>query len=203
MIKESSGKIYFFSLEFDLGFTLCKLYDYTDIAPFDGLLVNVLNIQLKDNGAIPSIEDIDKLKVLFGPVPLNKYPNIKGRGSWEYVGKSETLPKKIPVFKDTNHIIALNKATDWAKVDGWRRRYDFNNSGDYCEYEAVRELEMLVLYDMRNIAIRTTMHFLLLNNKKISDYYNLSDDNYRSIYLQIINTSFDKKKGVIFSKILK
>jgi hypothetical protein len=149
---------------------------------------------------VPSIIDIDKLGVLFGPVPLNKYPNTKGKGNWHIVGKSNKLSKAVPVFKDTNHIIALHNSVDWSIVKGWRKRLNFHEGGGYCDYETVRELEMLILYDMRNVEIRATMQFLLLNKKKVADYYDLTIDNFRRIYIQMVNTSFDKKKAAILLK---
>lgn len=201
MIENNSGKIYVIPLEFKLGFTLGKFVDYTDIAPFDGALIYVLNKQFYDVNNLPSSEEIELLKVLFGPVPLNKYINEKGKGAWKKTGKIKVVNKSLPVFKDTNQILTLNKSSDWSTVGGWRKRY-FNQGEGPFDYEDVRHLEMLTLYDMRNVEIRATMHFLLLNNLKIGEYYDLRDENYKTIYLQMVNTSFDKKEAKRYLKFI-
>ncbi|NII26643.1 hypothetical protein HB364_16255 [Pseudoflavitalea sp. X16] len=201
MKKSNSGKVYAFPLNFEQGFALCKFMDYTDVASFDGALVYVLNIYMKTIDELPTTEELTKSKVLFGPVPLNKHINVKGKGAWKLVGAIKVSDDPIPVFKDTNQIVSLQKAVDWSTVSGWRKRH-FNEGGEECEYEEVRYLEMLELYDMRNVEIRTTMHFLLLNNLKVEDYYNLKDENYKRIYLQMINTSFDRSTAKKYLKVL-
>lgn len=202
MVVKNSGKVYAVPLDFDLGYTLCKFIDFTDIAPLTGAIVYVLNLQLKNLEPL-SMREIEKLKVLFGPVPLNKYPNVKGKGSWKLIDKVEKLDDDIPVFKDTNHLITLNKATDWSTVGGWKKKYNFNEGGEYSDYESVRKLEMPFLYSMRNVEIRATMHLILLNHKKVENYYDLSDSNFRAIYIQMINTSFSKRKAVDYLKPLR
>lgn len=200
MIEKNSGKIYIVPLGFEMGFTIAKFVDYTDVAPFDGALLYVLNMRLNDVKDLVSLDEINKMEVLFGPVPLNKYINEKGKGAWKHLGTVRILDKSLPVFKDTNQIITLNKSLDWSTVGGWRKRY-FNKGEGSFDYEEVRHLEMLTLYDMRNVEIRATMHFLLLNNMKTEDYYDLRDENYRTIYLQMVNTSFDKKEAKKYLKV--
>jgi hypothetical protein len=191
MVKENSGKIYLIPLEFNLGFALCKLTDYTDIASFDGALVSVLKKQFYSIEEIPSITDIDKIEILFGPLPLNKYPNVKGKGAWKFVGQTTKLDKKIPIFKGTIERVALYKALDWSTVNSWYK-IDLNDKEAFTDYENVRGLEMRILYDMNSIELRATMHFLLLNNKKVESFYDLGIERNRNIYLHMINTSFEK-----------
>jgi hypothetical protein len=42
MIKENSGKIYLFPLDFNLGFAYAKLIDFSDVTGFEGKNVNHL-----------------------------------------------------------------------------------------------------------------------------------------------------------------
>ena len=200
---ENSGKVYVIPLEFDLGYSVCTFFDYTDIAPFDGAVISVYNIQFDNLEKTPSIKFIENSKILFGFVPLNKYPNIKGKGAWKLIGKLNILETGIPEFKDTNHIIELHKAVDWSTVGGWKLRLNFTEGGKYFDYESVRNIEMLTLYNMRNIEIRATMHFLLFNKKNIQEYYDLTNDNLRNIYLAMANTSFDKKKALMLLKAVR
>lgn len=201
MVKENSGKIYFMPLAFDLGFALCKLFDYTDTAPFDGALVSVLQRQFNSAEEIPSIDEIDKLEILFGLLPLNKYPNIKGKGAWKYIGQTMHLTKEKPVFKGTVERVALHRAIDWATVNEWYK-IDINGKQKFSDYESVRRFETRVLYDMNSIEMRATMHFLLLNGKKVENYYDLTIEQNRNLYLQMINTSFDKKSFYKYSKVI-
>ncbi|OJW35411.1 MAG: hypothetical protein BGO54_02270 [Sphingobacteriales bacterium 46-32] len=203
MINRNSGQIYVVPLDFKLGYTLCKFSDYTDVAPFDGALVSVLNFRITDLEDIPSVEKLHNFEVLYGPVPLNKLPNTKGKGAWKYIGKVDVSNESIPIFKDTNQIITLSKAIDWSKVGGWRKQYNFHESENVCNYEEVRGLEMRTLYDMRGVGIRATMHFLLLDNKRVEEYYDLSVEKNRRLYLQMINTSFDKKVVAKYNRSVK
>lgn len=199
MILKNSGKIYLAPLNFDLGFVLCKLLDYTDIAPFDGALINVLKKQVKNVESIPSIKDIAGIDSLFGPVPLNKYPNIKGKGAWRYVGQIHPANNEMPVFKSTIERVALYKSIDWSEVKNWSK-VDLYDKQANSEYESIRNLETRELYDMISVEIRATMHFLLLKNEKVESYYDLRNERYRSLYLQMINTSFERQVANKFLK---
>jgi len=201
MLKENSGKIYLMPLNFDLGFALCKLDDYADIAAFDGALVYVFKKKFDKMNMVPSIKEIEGMEILFGPVCLNKYPNIKGKGAWKYVGQAVQLDKHIPVFKGTVERVALYRALDWTKVDKWYKT-DINGKEKFSDYESIRGLEMQTLYDMSSIEVRATMHFLLLNKKKVENFYDLTIERNRNLYLQMINTSFDKKNADQYLKII-
>lgn len=200
---ENSGKVYVITLDHGLGYCLCKFIDYTDITPFDGGVLYVLKHFYKYDSEVTISQDFARLDILFGPVPLNKYPNIRGKRAWKFICKIEKFENKIPVFKSSDARVELYNAVDWSKVNRWSMIHNFNDSGEYCEYEKVRHLEMKTLYDMRNVEIRATMHFLILNKKKIKDYYDLADDNFRNIYLAMVNTSFDKKEALVLLKGIK
>ena len=195
MVIKNSGNIYCFPLEFDLGFGFCRYTDHSDITPFSGRLVHVFNLVVKDDKKIPSLESIDSLEILFGPVSINKQPNTRGKGAWKLLGKVKKVDKSLPVFKTTQMALTLNKAIDWSKIGKWRKKYNFNDVGKICDYESIRSMETEWLNGMRDIETRTTMHYLILQNKKISDYYDSKKYEDRSYYIQIANTSFEKKKA--------
>ena len=187
MIEENSGKIYQFKLEHNFGFAYCELTDFTDITKFSGKLVSVFSFIESKVHANPDIEQIVHSPLLFGPHPLLKFPNIKGKGAWKFIGKLKKISIPNIIFKDVrdNH---TNK--DWTKLKGWHRVKDFEVVGEDCDYEEVRNLELPVLYGMKEIEMRTTMQLLLMNKKSIKDYYDLRDFHVRNIYIQTVNTSF-------------
>lgn len=83
MKNEYSGNIYKFPLKFDKGYAFAEVLDYPDISDFDGILLQVFNAIDKDKDSKTySIKDIKATGIKLGPLPVNKYPNIKGKGAW-------------------------------------------------------------------------------------------------------------------------
>ena len=62
-------------------------------------------------------------------------------------------------------------------------------------YEDVRRLETLVLNHPTMVKIKVTMIEIISSGKFVSDYYDLNDMGIRNMYLQVINTYFDKTKS--------
>jgi hypothetical protein len=162
MIIENSGKIYEFKLEHDLGYGYCQYNDFTDISKFEGKLISVFNLIRKDNESIPTIKTKIDSPVLFGPHPLLKAPNSRGKAAWKYVGQVITASIPEIVFKRVrdHHI-----KKDWNKLIGWHYYKNFKESGPDCNYEEVRHLELPVLYGMKTVETRTTMQLLLFDKK--------------------------------------
>jgi hypothetical protein len=82
---ENSGKIYCFTLDFDFGYCYAQLVDHSDKHDFDGRLIYTYHPQknkLEDNHVLKIIVTTE---ILYGPVPLFKYPNVKGKGAWKYL----------------------------------------------------------------------------------------------------------------------
>jgi len=202
MIKKNSGLVYAVGLDHELGYTLCKFVDFTDISPFDGGLIYTLKILLPDLESLPSLKIIEGLENLFGPVPLNKYPNVKGKGAWKLVGKMQTFDETVPIFKSCDSKFKLISAIDWSTVDRWAMVFNFKNPSQYYDYEKVRHLEMKILFDMAGIVIRSTMQYLLMNGEKVENYYDLTIDKNRRLYIQMVNTSYSKKDALKYLKAL-
>lgn len=202
MVITNSGKIYLFSLDFNLGYGCCRFDDFTDVASFTGRIIYAYNVFFERMEKLPSINSIVNSKILFGPSPLYREPNIRGKGAWKNIGKIIDVDTALPVFKITNHTITLWKTNDWSSIDSWQKKYNFNTGSGYCDYEYLRYLELPILCSMREIEIRTTMHFLILNKKNIQDFYDLNDSENRNIYLKMVNTSFDKKRALALLKMI-
>ena len=64
-------------------------------------------------------------------------------------------------------------------------------------------MEIPVLSSMRDIEIRATMHLILINENKVEDFYDLSDEHLKLIYVRLVNTSFEKKETIRLLKVLK
>ena len=193
MVIENSGKIYEFKLEHNLGYAYCQFNDFTDVVQFSGKLISVFSIIKPDKDPTPTIDQIINSPILFGPHPLLKFPNARGKGAWKIIG--QIIMASIPeiIFKDVrdNYI-----KKDWTKLKGWFYYKNFlgERSND-CDYEEVRHLELPVLYGMKTIETRTAMHLLLLDKKNVADYYDLSDFYLRNVYIDIVNTSFNLEEA--------
>ncbi|HWJ27971.1 MAG TPA: hypothetical protein VNS32_15605 [Flavisolibacter sp.] len=187
MIEENSGKIHRFKLDFNLGFCYCIQFDFTDITKFSGKLIYVYDLISTESTCSINIEQLTSSSFLFGPKPLLKFPHIKGKGAWEYIGKIDNLIKPRIIFKSVRDNYTMK---DWTKLKGWHKYEDFETVGVDCNYEEIRYLELPVLYGTSEIEIRSTMHILLLNKKRVNDYYDLEDLHLRNIYIQTVNSSF-------------
>jgi hypothetical protein len=192
MVIDNSGKIYEFKLEHNLGYAYCQFNDFTDIVQFNGKLSSVFNIIKKDKESTPSIEQIISSPILFGPNPLFKFPNARGKGAWKFIGQIIMASEPEIVFKDVRDNYTKK---DWTKLNGWFYYKNFLGQSNDCDYEEVRHFELPILYGMRAIETRTTMQLLLLDKKNIADYYNLTDFDFRHIYIQTVNTSFSLEEA--------
>src|SRR6185295_406132 len=91
MIRENSGLIYKIPLNFDRGCMYGEVMDYTDISDFSGLLIRIFKYRDSDRSLSTNIKAIVNSGIFFGPVPVNKMPNKKGKGAWKLTGKSEDV----------------------------------------------------------------------------------------------------------------
>jgi hypothetical protein len=197
----NSGKIYRFNLDFDFGFSYAQLIDHSDKYDFSGRLIYVYTPQKIISHQNNELKEIVASKILFGPVPLYRYPNVKGRGAWKYIGKTTQFIRTPPVFKK---VLASEYDTwDWSKLKTWYSLTSFEKRSDFVNYEDVRYLEMPVLHTTRDIEIRTTMHKILLDKKKVEKYYDLRDTDLRLLYIELINTCFKKNETLKYLKSIK
>ena len=195
MNRQNSGKVFSFELDLKLGYGYCLLIDHSDRFPFDGRIIYVYNFFKKRPDEHPEISLIENSGFLFGPTPVNRLPFIRGRNAWKYIGKTRKFSDKLPIFKFTRDIIALYTSIDWSTVDGWYQKIDFNEIGKSMNYDELRELEAPFLYSLSDLVTRATIQFLLIKGEQVDDFFDLSKKEYRSIYIQILNTSIGKKKA--------
>ena len=192
MKKETSGNIYKFQLEHNKGYCYAELLDFSDISDFDGILVQVYDFGNEED---VSIDQIKASKIIFGPAPMNKYPNERGRGAWKYIGKSDDYCKTSPFFKSLRGIII--KDNNWSNLSPWFKIQSFEENSEPIpsDYEAIRYLETKVLNHPDSIRIKLTMMKIIKDREKVSDYYDLDDRGELNMYLQIVNTYYSKEKA--------
>jgi len=201
MVLKNSGKIFRFELEHNQGFAYCEFVDFSDLFSFDGRLIYVFDLIEKQINKLANISYIETHKILFGPVPLIKAPNIRNKEvKLNLIGKTNNIKSEMPVFK---YIILPTIKKDWTKLEGWQKNtwgIDRGKPGSsglskIVNYEEVRYLEEAVLHTMKGIVIRTTMLVLIRENKKIKDFYDLQDFYLRGLYIRVVNTSLSKIEG--------
>lgn len=194
MKKENSGNIYKFLLDFDKGHAYAEILDYSDVSDFDGILVQVFNYSNKEKDEKKvSIDEIKKSGILFGPAPVNKYPNTKGKGAWQLYGKDDDFDTSPPLFKSLRGLL-INY--NWATLRPWflDDRFGDNKTADVEKnYEDVRNLETMILNHIDSIKVKITMMKIIAEGEKVAEYYDLKDLGNKNLYLQVVNTYYDKK----------
>ena len=193
MRQENSGKIFRFPLDFEMGYRYCELLDFSDLSDFSGRLLNIFRFEKIDAVEDLNILEIKNSEIMFGPIPLSNYPNIKGKGAWKFVGQlimDRNAP--IPVLKSVQ---GNYTSKDWTVLDKWYKLYDFENRSDFCDYEEIRNLELPVLYRMEDVQRRATMQLLIEKNEDVGRYYDLKDFTLRQTYIITLNTSIPPRKA--------
>jgi hypothetical protein len=185
-----SGNVYRFPLDFEFGYAYGQVLDYSDISDFDGILLRVFNIVEKEELGSKSIAQLKNSGIMFGPAPVNKYPTAKS--GWKLYGKDNDFPKAPPLFKNLRGLLVQN---NWAKLTPWfkQNRFDEKTDDKECEYEHVRHLETMILNHLDSIKIKITMMNIINNAGKVSDYYDLKQQGHKNLYVQIVNTYYDKE----------
>lgn len=193
MKTEHSGEIYRFDLLFGKGCAFAELLDYSDVLAFDGILIQVYNLVVEKNTSI-CIDEIISSGVLFGPAPIHKYPNTRGRGAWTLIGRNEKYSKNPPFTKDLGGKINTN---DWANLKPWFKEYRFDRKsrGTECDYEDIRGLETMILNHVQTIKDKITMMIIIKEGGNVSDYYDLRELGNHNIYLQLVNTYYSKEQA--------
>ncbi len=200
MKEKNSGNVYAINLDFDFGSVYAGLLDYTDVRDFDGILVKVYR----------SVREIKEKEVfalddfLFGPVPINKYPNTKGKYAWKLLGKCYSCiinPNDL-WFKNLRGII--NKDNDWSNLEPWFKSKPFTeNYNEYkADYADIRELEILILHHLEMVKIKSTMLLIIEAGKNVDDFYDLKQIGNQNMYIQLVNTYFNKEKSRELLKVI-
>ncbi|MGV3596332.1 MAG: hypothetical protein ACO1PI_00615 [Bacteroidota bacterium] len=191
MKAENSGKIFRLPLEFNFGYAYAEMDDFSDSYPFDGILITVF--KLIDSTIVDrSIEDIRQSGISLGPVPIYRYPPLRGKGAWKVINKtSDFLINEWPMFK---YLQGVDNKKDWSTLPGWYKV----NRGDKSlfeetPYEELRHLETTTLNSAEGVAIKITMMKIIKNGESISQYYDLTQLRESTLYIQLVNTYYDKE----------
>ena len=198
MIEKNSGKIFRLPLDYDLGYAYCQTLDYTDIDPFNGRIAMVYDLIDKEKRENVDFNKLTQRPTIVGAHPMIKFPNSRGKDAWKLLGKVKL--KIIPLIQFKYHLRATMEK-DWTKLTCWRiTGIGFESSNECVNYEKIRHLEIPVLYGKDSLIIRTTMYYLIKNNQKVSNFYNLKEFFERTIFIETVNTNFNKKTAI---KLLK
>jgi hypothetical protein len=192
MVVENSGKIYRFKLEHNLGFGFAEVYDFTDLSIFDGRVVYVFNRLDKEEKPSYTFSEIRNTGIAIGPIRLNKFPNVRGLHAWKFLLRAtDLLMNEIPVTKSLQGLVW--KEDDWNnfKKKWYSSNFDIKKElPTYVDYEKVRHLETTILHTPVDVVTKFTMKVILDSNEKVSDYYNLSENENRFPFIQLINTYY-------------
>ena len=198
MIEKNSGKIFRLPLDFNLGYAYCLTLDYTDIDPFNGRIAMVYDLIDKEKKDTIDFNQLTQYPTIVGPHPMVKFPNSRGKDAWKFIGKIKL--KTIPLIRFKYHLRATLEK-DWTKLSCWRvTGIDFESSDKCVDYEKIRHLEDPVIYSKNSLILRATMYYIIRSNQKVSNYYNLNEFFEKSIFIETVNTNFDKATA---TKLLK
>lgn len=195
MIKENSGVIYRFPLDFELGYGFGELIDFTNENWFSGLLFKIFNTFEKDIKNNLGYREIINSGKLYGPIPLDKLPDTKGPNAWEIIGKIEPTITAIPIMKNIRGSYMVD---DWSSVGPWHEIHNLSSESDASKpYEELRTLELPIIHSIKDVQTRTTMHILINKKEDVGGYYDLSSMKFRHLYIRILNTSLNKKSASV------
>jgi hypothetical protein len=178
-----------------MGYGYAEQDDFSDTYTFDGILVSVYKLIDKEI-VNRDLSTIRKSGVLFGPVPVFRYPPSRGKNKWIKIHHTKDfLINKWPLFKTYQGVNKEEK--NWSKLDKWRI-VDYNSSEvemNFQDYEKLRHLETTILNSGEGVAMKITMMKLIEEKKKVSEFYDLRLLGNRNIYLQLVNTYYGKEKA--------
>ncbi|WP_062055408.1 hypothetical protein [Aquimarina longa] len=190
MIKENSGKIFRFKLDHNLGFGFAEIYDFTDISEFDGRLIYVFNLIDKEEKSKYDLKEIIESGISLGPIRSVSFPGTRGKYASKYIGqRTDLLINKIPKTKEFQGI--LISETNWNNLTKWYRSDKFEQlDSRFMNYSELRNLETRTLSSISGISTKFTMKKIIDENKKVSDFYDLSQRGNLNLFIQLINTYY-------------
>ncbi|MEW7289944.1 hypothetical protein [Aquimarina sp. 2304DJ70-9] len=190
MIKENSGKIFRFKLDHNLGFGFAEIYDFTDISEFDGRLIYVFNLIDKEEKSKYDLKEIIESGISLGPIRSVSFPGTRGKYASKYIGqRTDLLINKIPKTKEFQGIL-INE-TNWNNLTKWYRSDKFEQlDSRFMNYSELRNLETRTLSSISGISTKFTMKKIIDENKKVSDFYDLSQRGNLNLFVQLINTYY-------------
>ena len=192
------NNVYAIPLDFQFGFVIAEVMDYTEFNSFDGVVLKVYDMFLSTKKEVQDlkIEEILTDQVIFGPAPLNKFPNVKGKGAWILIGKRIVENREKIWFKDLRGLLFKNN--DWSKLSPWFKIEWYNDDSEQVEedYEKVRNLETSILNHVNSIPVLINMWKLILNKELVNEYYDLNDPGFKNLFIKLVNTYYSKDKAV-------
>ncbi len=190
MIKENSGKIYRFKLDHNFGFGFAEIYDFTDFSEFDGRIIYTFNRIDKDEKADYDLKRITESGISLGPIRCVSFPGTRGKYATKYIGqRTDLIINEIPVTKEFQGLL-INK-NNWNNLKKWYRSDKFEQlNSKFVNYNELRNLETRVLSSIVGISTKLTMKKIIDENKKVSDFYDLSQMGNLNLFVQLINTYY-------------
>ncbi|MCL5130549.1 hypothetical protein [Algibacter sp. L4_22] len=194
MIKENSGKIYRFKLDHNFGFGFAEIYDFTDFSEFDGRIIYTFNRIDKDEKANYNLKEITESGISLGPIRSVSFPGTRGKYATKYIGqRTDLIINEIPVTKEFQGLL-INK-NNWNNLKKWYHSDKFEQENSkFVNYNELRNLETRVLSSIVGIATKLTMKRIIDKNKKVSDFYDLSQMGNLNLFVQLINTYYPIEK---------
>jgi hypothetical protein len=179
-----TGSVFQFYVQEIKKYAFCKYYDFTHVSSFHGLLAKVFDkLSDSENNTMDCLKDADWL---FGYRSVHKWPDLRKNTGWKSLGiinaEEDTF---IPDFKDVQAFPYVVK--DESQIGPWQPVINLTETGENCAYEKVHHLETIILTSKLGIERRTGMEYCRINNLKVENCYDLSDEANESMYLQMIN----------------
>jgi hypothetical protein len=194
VIKENSGKIYRFKLDHNFGFGFAEIYDFTNFSEFDGRIIYTFNRIDKDEKSEYNLKEITESGVSLGPIRSVSFPKTRGKYATKYIGqRTDLIINKIPVTKEF-HGLLINE-NNWNNLKKWYCSDKFEKlHSNFVNYNELRNLETRILSSIVGIATKLTMKNIIDENKKVSDFYDLSQIGNLNSFVQLINTYYPIEK---------
>ncbi|MBL1231961.1 MAG: hypothetical protein COA31_004500 [Flavobacteriales bacterium] len=194
MIKENSGKIYRFKLDHNLGFGFAEIYDFTDISEFDGRIIYTFNRIDTEEKSDYDLKKITESGISLGPIRSVHSPGTRGKYATKYIGqRTDLIINEIPLTKEFHGLLIHEK--NWNNLKKWYRSDKFKElHSNFVSYNELRNLETRILSSIVGIATKLTMKKIIDENKKVSDFYDLSEMGNFNTFIQLINTYYPIEK---------
>ncbi|MBO6516827.1 MAG: hypothetical protein JJ975_09790 [Bacteroidia bacterium] len=202
MTNDKSGSIFKFQLEHDKGYAYAEILAYPDCGDneFMARVFTLIDFELDTKR---SIEEITQSGVYLGPLVINKFPSVKGKTPWNYIGRNPDSDFELTPVKNHN---MMRLHDDWSLLGPWQlfRGYGFDVSHELLDYEDVRHYETDILTHKDAVPTKVTMRQIIDKGERLSEYYDFDELGNRNLLVQVVNTYYPKQvaQGVL-SEVLK
>ena len=183
MLGKNSGWLY--ELESSIIIRPCYTVsiDFTDEAFMSGKMMAALSFPAASLYAERGEIEFAASQLLFPPVPVFKFPSARDQ-EWKRKGRLSIPSDYMPTFKYTN---GRTLDSDWSGFDWWRVKGFSGKFERVGSFDEVRGLETNVLYSLSDLKTRIEMMYLLSNGVGLDDYFDLSDERVRTVWIMLKN----------------